>query len=385
MKTHYEVIIVGAGSMGMAAGYYLARQGTEVLLIDAFDPPHSFGSHAGETRLIRHAYGEGREYVPLAIRSQQLWDDLQQQTDETIFAQTGVLGFGLTGSKFITEAVESAKEFDLPLEILNGEQISARWPGITLPSGYSGCYEPTSGVLFSENGIRTYRKLALENGASLLTNTPVTDLEISETINQIYTKEQTFTSNKLIISAGAWNPEMAAKLGLNLPLQPMRQVVGWFEAPDSLYSEDVFPGFFVDMPTGTYYGFPSFQGSGLKLGRHDFGQEVDPNRINREFGIYPQDEDNIRKFLSMYMPHAAGELLEGKVCMYTKTPDEHFIIDQHPQHKNVVIAAGFSGHGFKFASGVGEALAQLVTKGKAEHDLSLFSITRPALLSKSSI
>jgi len=381
MKTHYDVIIIGAGSIGMAAGYYLARQGTEVLLIDAFDPPHSNGSHAGETRLIRHAYGEGREYVPLAIRSQELWNELQKETTETIFKQTGVLGFGHTGSKFIEEIQASAEAYHLPLEILNGEEIISRWPGITLPSGYLGCFEPTSGVLFSENGIRIYRKLALDQGAQLLINTPVIDLEINENSNIVHTKEKSYSSDKLIVSAGAWNEKLASKLGLSLPLQVKRQVVGWFEAPDSLYDEQVFPGFFVHLPNEVYYGFPSFQGCGLKLGRHDYGQEVDPNKINREFGIYTQDEENIRDFLNRYMPQAAGNLIKGKVCMYTKTPDEHFIIDLHPQFKNIAIAAGFSGHGFKFASGVGEVLSQLITNGKTEHDISLFSITRPALLS----
>jgi monomeric sarcosine oxidase len=382
MKTHYEVIIIGAGSMGMAAGYYLAKQGTDVLLIDAFDPPHSNGSHGGETRLIRHAYGEGREYVPLAIRSQELWDELQQETTETIFKQTGVLGFGLTGSTFIKEAIVSAEQYHLPLDLLTSEDIHNRWPGIILPDGYSGCYEPASGVLFSENAIKTYRRLALEQGAQLLINTPVISLEISETHHKVQAKDRMYTADKLIVSAGAWNGKLLSQLGIDLPLQPKRQVVGWFEAPPSLYDEHVFPGFFVDMPTGTYYGFPSFDGCGLKLGRHDVGQEVDPDAINREFGIYSEDKSHIRQFLAMYMPQAAGKLMKGKVCMYTKTPDEHFIIDLHPHYKNIAVAAGFSGHGFKFSSGVGEVLCQLITNGQTEHNISLFSITRPSLMSK---
>jgi N-methyl-L-tryptophan oxidase len=385
MKTHYEVVIIGAGSMGMAAGYFLSKQGTEVLLIDSFDPPHSNGSHGGETRLIRHAYGEGREYVPLAIRSQELWNELQKETTETIFKQTGVLGFGPSGSAFIKEAVASAEQYHLQLDLLNSEDIHARWPGITLPDGYSGCYEPASGVLFCENAIKTYRSLALDLGAHLLTNTPVMNLEINETHHKIHTKERIYTADKMIISAGAWNGKLLSQLGIDLPLQPKRQVVGWFEAPESLYNEKVFPGFFVDMPTGIYYGFPSFDGCGLKLGRHDVGQEVDPDAINREFGIFPGDEENIRQFLDMHMPHAAGKLLKGKVCMYTKTPDEHFIIDSHPQYKSIAIAAGFSGHGFKFASGVGEILSQLITNGETKHDISLFSISRPSLMSKHSL
>ncbi|QQK81056.1 N-methyl-L-tryptophan oxidase [Salicibibacter cibi] len=379
MNTDYDVIVVGAGSMGMAAGYYLSRQGAKTLLIDAFDPPHANGSHHGETRIIRHAYGEGREYVPLAIRAQTLWNELQEESGESLFEKTGVLGFGPEGSPFIDEAIASSKEYSLSLDLLDADEISTRWPGIQLPKGYKGCFEPDSGVLYSEKCIRAYRRLAEKNGVHIVPNTPVKNIEADKDSVSIETDDATYTAKKGIISAGAWNKDVLAHLNLDIPLQPTRQTTTWFESDPSLYEADVFPAFFVDVPSGVYYGFPSFDGSGLKIGRFDIGQKTEPAYVNREYGIYPEDEGHVRKFLDTYMPQAAGNVKQGRACIFTRTPDEHFVVDLHPKHSNIAIAAGFSGHGFKFASIIGEILSQLALDGHTEHDISIFSMTRPAL------
>ncbi len=381
MSTHFDVIVVGAGSMGMAAGYQLAKQGVKTLLVDAYDPPHTEGSHHGDTRIIRHAYGEGREYVPFALRAQELWYELENETHHKIFTKTGVLVFGPKGeSDFVAETMEAAAEHSLTVDLLEGDEINKRWPGITVPENYNAIFEPNSGVLFSENCIRAYRELAEAKGAKVLTYTRVEDFEVSQDIVKIQTANGSYTADKLIVSMGAWNSKLLSKLNLDIPLQPYRQVVGFFESDESKYNNAVdFPGFMVEVPNGIYYGFPSFGGCGLKIGYHTYGQQIDPDTINREFGAYPEDESNLRDFLGKYMPEANGELKRGAVCMYTKTPDEHFVIDTHPEHSNVFIAAGFSGHGFKFSSVVGEVLSQLATTGKTEHDISLFSINRPAL------
>ncbi|MFJ7978022.1 N-methyl-L-tryptophan oxidase [Peribacillus sp. NPDC096379] len=381
MSTHFDVIVVGAGSMGMAAGYQLAKQGVKTLLVDAYDPPHTEGSHHGDTRIIRHAYGEGREYVPFALRAQELWYELENETHHKIFTKTGVLVFGPKGeSDFVAETMEAAAEHSLTVDLLEGDEINKRWPGITVPENYNAIFEPNSGVLFSENCIRAYRELAEAKGAKVLTYTRVEDFEVSQDIVKIQTANGSYTADKLIVSMGAWNSKLLSKLNLDIPLQPYRQVVGFFESDESKYSNAAdYPGFMVEVPNGIYYGFPSFGGCGLKIGYHTYGQQIDPDTINREFGAYPEDESNLRDFLGKYMPEANGELKRGAVCMYTKTPDEHFVIDTHPEHSNVFIAAGFSGHGFKFSSVVGEVLSQLATTGKTEHDISLFSINRPAL------
>lgn len=379
MGTHYDVIVIGAGSMGMSAGYYLAKKGVKTLLVDAFDPPHTNGSHHGDTRIIRHAYGEGRKYVPLALRAQELWDELQKETSLPIFKQIGVLGFGPSDSAFIEEAIASGRQYALPLELLEAEEVNKRWPGVRLPEGFHACFEPTSGVLFSENCVKAFRQLAQEHGAALSVYTLVEDIAVNRDFVQIETSKGAYTAEKLIVTAGAWNGQILSKLKLDLSLQPKRQTVGWFACDESLYNDSVFPAFFADTGTAQYYGFPSFNGSGLKLGRHDYGQVTDPDQINRQFGIYPEDEGHIRRFLEVYMPQAAGTLKRGRVCMYTKTPDDHFIVDVHPAYDHVVMAAGFSGHGFKFSSVIGEVLSQLAVDGKTEHDISIFSVTRPAL------
>lgn len=384
MTKHYDVIVVGAGSMGMAAGYYLARQGVKVLLIDSFDPPHDQGSHAGDTRIIRHAYGEGREYVPLALRSQVLWDELEKKTHHKIFLQSGAMGFGVKGNApFIDEAIASGKEYNLDVEHFTGAELNERFPGLYVPDDYAAFYEPNSGFLFSENCIQAYRELGKFHGAEFSVNDPVKDIKVYDDSVKVITGKGTFTADRLIISAGSWSGKLASKVGFDLPLVPTRQPVAWFEPNETLFHANEFPTFMVEVPNGNnraiYYGFPTFGGCGVKVGRHEYVDAVDPDTMNREFGFKETDEGHIREFLDKFMPKASGALKKGVICMYTRTPDGHFIIDKHPEHSHISIAAGFSGHGFKFASVVGEILSQLAVSGKTDHDISIFRLNRPGL------
>lgn len=379
MNNHYEVIVVGAGAMGMAAGYYLSQKGVRTLMIDAFDPPHENGSHSGDTRIIRHACGEGPEYAPLGLRSQELWDELQGKTSESLFRKTGVLTFGKKGSEFVEQAVTSGRRYDMNIEALSADEIMGRWPGITLPEDNIGCYEPDAGVLFAGNCIRAFRRLALENGAELMTDSPVTSIDVETDSVRISTRDGAFTADKLIITAGAWNKKILSDLDLEIAIQPSRRVIGWFDSEDRLYAADKFPGFICDMPGGTFYGFPSIEGTGVKVGCFDNGVDGAPEYMNREFGAYGEDEADLRYFLGEYMPQANGKLNVGKTCMFTNTPDENFVIDLHPEYDHIAIAAGFSGHGYKFSSVVGEILSDLVTEGEAGRDISSFSAGRQAL------
>lgn len=379
MTKHYEVIVVGAGSMGMSAGYHLADKGVKTLLIDAFDPPHSKGSHNGDTRLIRHACGEGLSYVPLALRAQALWDDLQNKTNERIFSKTGVVTFGPKDSLFVQTAIEGGQKYALNVDTLSADEINTRWPGITVPSDQIGCYEPDAGVLFAENCIRTLKRLALDRGADIAINSPVMNIDVYENSVKVHTATETFSSDKLIITGGAWNKTILDDLDLNINIQPSRQTIAWFDSNDILYKSDGFPGFFADVGTGVYYGFPSIDGSGLKIGRYDNGDPIDPSYYNNEFGAYEKDERDITNFLNKYMQQASGNINIGKTCMFTNTPDENFVIDKHPKHDHIAIAAGFSGHGYKFSSAVGEVLSELVTTGETKQDISLFKATRPSL------
>lgn len=374
-ETIYDVAIIGAGTMGMAAGAFLAQQNVKTVLIDAFDPPHIHGSHHGDTRLIRHAYGEGRQYVTLVKRAQQLWEELEQQTGFNIFEKTGVVGLGPQDSSFLQETIAAAHKYNLPLEMLSGKEINERWPGFSVPDHFIGCFESESGILYSENAIRAYKKIAIAHGAQLIAHTPVQHIDLHDEQGvKITTEHTTFHAKKVIVTVGAW----AAKLlpDLELPIQPIRKAVAWFEAPSKLYDAVNFPAFFVEDRDKKFYGFPSLNGTGLKIGRSDGGQPIDPNLQTQNFGVYESDEGDLRQGLELYLNHANGKLKQGKTCLYTLSSDNDFIVDFHPKDHRVIFACGFSGHGFKFGSVMGEVLSQLALAGESELDISIFALNR---------
>ena len=373
---HYHHIVIGAGSMGMAAGYQLAKEGGKTLLLDSFSPPHDKGSHHGETRLIRYAYGEGLEYVPFALRAGALWRELQEATNKKIFHQTGVLNAGAKETPFVQNVMASAQKFKLPLEVFSSAEVNEKWPGIKLPENYLGCFEPTAGVLLAENCIAAYRELALKEGAEIRTNSRVVTIDAQADKITVKTQDgAAFTADSIVLSVGAWAGDLLKQLNLTLPLNPVRKTFAWYEADEELYNENNLPGFAIQAEDAFYYGFPSINAAGLKIGRHDGGIPINPNEERMAYGEFPEDTGDLNSFIQTYMS-SAGQLKYGKTCMYTMTPDEDFIIDLHPTHKNIAIAAGFSGHGFKFASAVGEALSQLIINGSTELDLTPFAINR---------
>ncbi|MFB9134121.1 N-methyl-L-tryptophan oxidase [Vibrio olivae] len=370
----FDVAIIGAGSMGMASGYFLAKQGKRVLLLDAFDPPHSHASHHGETRIIRHAYGEGKEYVPLALGAQKHWEDLERLSEKSLFLKTGVLNVGEKSSPFITMLIASAEKYQLPIDILSAEEANQRFEGLNLPAEYIACFESTSGVLRCEECIQAYRDLAISHGATLLSHHKVTDIDIKQQGVVITANDQSFQADKVIVSVGAWSNDLLKMLQLDLPIRPIRKTFAWFDAPETLYSEGHFPAFSFDTQNGIYYGFPSIDGAGLKIGRHDLGDDQNPNQALAPFDEQ-QDAHDLQQLLNKHMP-SVGDLKFGKTCMYTMTPDEHFVIDTHPEHRHVVIACGFSGHGFKFSSVIGEVVADLALGKTPKYDLNLFALDR---------
>lgn len=368
----YDVIIVGAGSMGMAAGYYLAKAGKSVLMLDAFDPPHEEGSHHGDTRIIRYAYGEGASYVPFVKRAGELWQELESLTDENLFLQTGVVNIGEPTCDFIQNVKTSAALYELALEYYTSVEAMKKWPGLTLPANLVACFEPTAGILRVEACIRAYKKLALETGARLQTNEKVVDIQTGEIV-QVQTGSQVYEAKHLIVTAGAWATELLETLDISLPVTPTRKTFAWFEADEQLYSDLIFPAYCFEFADSSYYGFPSIDGAGLKLGRHDGGEEINPNVPLRPFD--DMDSVDLQNFIEQFMPQH-GPLKYGKTCKYSMTPDEDFIIDFLPTHQNIVIAAGFSGHGFKFSSAVGEVLAELTLNGACKQDLTRFQLSR---------
>ncbi len=372
----YDHIVVGAGSMGSATAYYLGKQGKCVLLIDAFTPPHDEGSHHGDTRLIRFAYGEGEKYVPFVLRAKKLWDEIADLSGMPNFLQTGIINVGHHDDSFIQSVKHTSDAFGLPLQTLNAEEVMDKWPGISIPSDFVALYETESGVMLTKPAIEGYLQEAFKYDVTAKFNAPVTHINVAngKAVVTIANGEQ-FEADNCIVTVGAWAKTVLEQTGMTIPVQATRKTFAWFDAPEELYGEALYPGFTFQFDKESYYGFPSIDGAGLKVGRHDQGVPVDPSEVKAPFGEVAGDKEDLQRFLAGYMPQV-GALKQGKTCMYAMTPDEDFIIDTHPVHKEIILAAGFSGHGFKFASAVGEALSELAMGQQTTIDMSPFSLKR---------
>lgn len=372
---HYDVVVIGAGTVGMSAGYYLSSRGKKVALVDCDDPPHENGSHHGDTRVIRHAYGEGEKYVPLALRASELWEDLEKNVGETIFQNTGVLNIGTKDSPFLNNVFASAEKYSLPVEELSAQEINDRWEGFSLDDHFVGCFEKYSGYLFSEKAIKAYRQLAAKNGASFYFNNKVEKISVKGSTVEVTLSSGMITADQILISSGKGTNDILSLLGQQVPLSPLRKTFSWFNTDETKYNDAMFPTWTFDDGEETYYGFPSINQAGVKIGRHDGGSEVDSQVQLEKFGTYPEDQADVSNFLRENFSDEAP-LTRGEVCTYTNTPDGDFIIDYLPGYQHVYVACGFSGHGFKFASALGEILSQLILDGTSELDISHFSINR---------
>jgi len=367
----YDLIVVGSGSIGAAAGYYATQAGLSVLMIDSAHPPHDQGTHHGDSRLIRHAYGEGERYVPLVLRAQALWDELEQQAGERIMHRSGILNLALLQSEFINNVIDSAKAWQLDIHILQADEVRKRWPQINVPDGYIGVFEPQSGYLKCEQAVRSYIQLAEQAGCAQLFNCPVSEIGRDGDLQQVTTLDGVYRARKMLISAGTW----VSKLVSGLPVTPTRKVFAWYQA-DGRYSENNhFPGFTVEMENGSqFYGFPA-DNNALKVGRHDGGQPMTKPEDRKPFGTVAADGNETFGFLRQFLP-GVGVCLRGEACSYDFTPDEDFIIDTLPGEPNRLIMTGLSGHGFKFASVLGELAAEFAQDKPFSFDLTPFSLAR---------
>lgn len=367
----YDLIVVGSGSVGAAAGWYATRAGLKVLMIDAHHPPHQEGSHHGESRLIRHAYGEGERYVPLVLRAQQLWDQLEQESGERIMQRCGVLNLAPQHGEFIHNVVGSARQFRLDVEIMNEAEIMQRWPQITLPAGYTGVFEPASGYLKAEVAVKSWIRLAREAGCAQLFNCPVTDIDTRNGLQTVTTAAGHYQARRLLLSAGTW----VKKLCPALPVAAVRKVFAWHQA-DGRYSENnKFPAFIVEMPDGIhYYGFPA-DNNAIKMGRHEGGQPIDSPAERKAFGALATDGSELFAFMRQFLP-GVGVCLRGAACSYDNSPDGDFIIDTLPGEPDRMVISGLSGHGFKFASVLGEIAAQFAQGRHSTFELAPFSLSR---------
>ena len=371
----YDVIIAGGGSMGIAAAYFRAKQGARVLVLDQFEIPNQMGSHQGMTRMLRLNYGHGSSYVPLALDSIKLWRELEAETGRELFRPTGAITIGPADSNFLKETIESAADHGIPHKVMNAKELRAKCRGFNIADDFIGCWDSSAGFLFSEDCITAYKDGAIKFGAEIHENEAVTALKSTEDGVTVETDKGTYQGKKAIVTAGAWLQKLLPEIDLHI--QPVRKTISWFKPlEDNIYDGD-FPCYVFDTKAhGLIYGFPDFDQHGIKIGSMENDLKCDPDELNRNYGAYNQDEGDVRAFLESYMPQADGELLEGKVCMFTRTPDDDFIIDVHPNDPNIILAGGFSGHGFKFASVIGSILADLSADGFTDKDISFFKLDR---------
>jgi N-methyl-L-tryptophan oxidase len=362
---------VGSGSVGSAAGYYATRSGLKVLMIDSAMSPHQAGSHHGETRLIRHAYGEGSRYVPMLLRAQTLWDELAELSSDKIFHRSGVLNIGPENSEFISNVKNSAETYNLVIQSLSVAEIREKWPLFTLQDGYCGVYEPNSGFLQSEMAVAAYIRLAREAGCAQLFNCPVESINWLDDGIEVSTIDGVYRGAKLVVTAGTW----VTKILPELPVKPLRKVFAWFHADGRYSEENHFPAFTLETLQGDqYYGFPSVKDE-LKLGKHNGGQWITEPEQRKPYGSVSQDGTESFNFFRHFLP-GVGVSLRGASCTYDMTTDEDFIIDTLPGRENTLVISGLSGHGFKFASVLGEIVTHFGNNHPIPFDLTPFSLTR---------
>lgn len=367
----YDFIVIGSGSVGSAAGYYASQAGLKVLMIDSGHPPHDRGSHHGETRLIRHAYGQGEHYVPMVLRAQQLWYDLEKRSTERIMHRCGVINMGPENCEFINNVIESCRRHDLPVDILSPEETMKRWRQITVPNGYVVAYEANSGYLKCEAAIENYIRLAEESGCVQLFNCPVNSFHREGDLQKVCTANGDFLGRKILISAGTW----VTKLLPNLPINPTRKIFSWHHSDDRYDENNDFPGFVITMPDGSdYYGFPA-KNNIFKLGKHNGGQRINSPEERKPFGEVADDTKEVSELLKQFFP-GVGACLFGRSCTYANTADGDFIIDTQPGEPNRLIIGGLSGHGFKFASVLGEIAAAFAQNKTLTFNLDAFSLSR---------
>lgn len=382
MTASFDAIIVGVGGMGSAAAAHLASRGKRVLGLEQFSLAHDLGSSHGLTRIIRLAYFEHPSYVPLLRRAFELWRDLERATGTSLLHVTGGLDIGPEGGRIFEGSRRSCKEHSLPHEVLSSEDITARFPAIVVPDGLRAVYQPDAGFLEPERCLQAHVARARALGANIREYEPVVAWEPTGDGVHVVTTQGTYDAKQLVISAGAWAGALVPELSTHLT--PERQVLGWFEVSDrDAFAPTRLPVFVLESDLGIYYGFPEFAVPGFKLGRyHHLNEPVVPDRIDRE--THRRDEATLRACVERYFPSANGKLLSSKVCMFTNTVDEHFIIDRHPTHQQVLIVSPCSGHGFKFCSVIGEVVADLVADGLTRHDISRFQFSRLSSLQPNS-
>jgi sarcosine oxidase len=380
-ENHFDVIVLGVGSMGSAACWYLSKHGVSVLGLEQFEIAHDKGSHSGQSRIIRKAYFEHPDYVPLLQRAYHNWNEIERQSSTQIYYKTGIVYFGKPHSETIAGTKKSASLYDISIESISQIESRNRFTELQIPSTFETIVEPDAGFVTPERAIRTYVDQARKHGAIIKSNIRVKQWKEEKKKFIISTDTENYTCDKLVITAGSWTSKIVPNLKTELKVT--RQTLAWIKPKNiKRFSLGNFPCWFVEDPQlGLFYGFPAlpqekFEGNaGMKFAHHHPAESTDPDLSVTNVSVHAKK--NLQTFLEKYMPGITNESLTFSQCLYTYSPDTNFIIDHLPGYdKSVTIACGFSGHGFKFVSVVGEILADLAIKGKTEQPIDFLSLKR---------
>lgn len=376
MEKRYDAIVIGLGGMGSASAYHLARRGWRVLGLEQHDLLHDRGSSHGLTRIIRLAYHEHPSYVPLLRRAYELWHDLEADANERLLVTTGSLEGGPEDGPMFRGALEAAELHEIEHEVLTGDEVRERYPAYgELDPGTRVVWQPDGGFLLAERTILAHVNGALRHGAELRFREPVTSWEATDEGGvRVTTGRTTYEADRLVICAGPWAGRVVPRLAELA--KPERQVLAWLQPTrPELFTPERFPVFILDVAEGSFYGFPVHDVPGFKFGwYHHFGEPIDPDDPDRS--ATERDEAALRAFAERYFPEGAGPTVMLRACIFTNSPDEHFVIDRLPDAPQVSVAAGFSGHGYKFCSVVGEIMADLAMHDGTGHDIGLFRLDR---------
>jgi sarcosine oxidase len=375
----YDIIVAGTGSMGAAACYYLAQKGYNVLGLEQFDSlPHDKGSHGGQSRIIRKAYFEHPDYVPLLNRAYRNWQQLEETTGEKLYFRTGLVYCGPADHAIISGVKHAASVFGIPLEKINEK---SRFPFFKIPGEHEILLEPDAGFLLPGKAIALLIDEARKTGAIINTGETLMDWKRENGEVTVVTSRKKYSAKKLIITTGAWTAQVLKNFAI--PLKVTRQVLVWVHPVNSSdLGPENFPCWLIADHTikGAYYGFPYFDEkeypgpSGLKFGLHYPGAIADPDNVNRQ--ITDTELNDIINGIRNYFPLTGSPVVHTATCLYNNTPDENFIIDHLPGNEDVIIACGFSGHGFKFVPVIGEILAELATEGRTTLPIDFLRLNR---------
>lgn len=372
---NYDICVVGLGGIGSAIVAHCAARGARVIGLEQFPRGHELGASSGRTRMIRKAYFEDPAYVPLVLRAYELWHALERDAGEELLRTTGVLSVGPETSEIIAGTRAAACTHELAIECLDARDLHRRYPMLQFRPEEVGLFEPDAGALNPERAIAASLAQAERHGAVLKFEMAVNRWEArGDSYEVLLDDGSRIAARTLVLALGPWVKRTLAELGVTLRVQ--RNVQAWFTQATREYAAPGFPAFLLDrvgLPA-PLYGFPDF-GDGVKAAFHGFGEVTEPEQLDRE--IHPsRDIAPLVTAMNSWMPRAAVDFLAAKACMYSLTPDHHFIVDHHPAHERLILCGGFSGHGFKFASVIGEIAADLALKGSTRHFIDFLSLRR---------